>query len=87
MKLQEIVKMIAPVCALFAVCLVAPGVSGRGDYFFEPVINITQPNQEVRVDGCATPTMTIAFSSAINVSLFVESCSHSLLKDDNSALV
>ncbi len=70
--------MITPVSALFVVCLVALGVSGRGDYFYEPVINITQPNQEVKVDGCATPTMTLAFKSAINVSFFVKSCSHSL---------
>ncbi len=52
MQLQEI----TPVCALCVLCLVALGVSGRGDYFFEPVINITQPNQVVKVDGCATPT-------------------------------
>ncbi len=66
-KLQEIVKMIAPVCALFVLSLVAVDASARGDYFFEPVINIIQPNQEVKVDGCATPTMTLAFNSPINV--------------------
>ncbi len=72
--------MITPVSALFAVCLVALGVSGRGDYFFEPVINITEPNQEVKVDGCATPTMTLAFNSAINVRFFYKIIStHPLL--------
>ncbi len=70
--------MIAPVSALFAVCLVTVDVRARGDYFFEPVINITQSNQEVTVDGCATPTMTLAFNSAINVCFFYKSYSHSL---------
>ncbi len=78
MKLQEIVKMIAAVSALFAVCAATLRVSGRGDYFFEPVINITQPIQEVKVDGCATPTMTLAFNSAINVCFFYCLCSNSL---------
>ncbi len=73
MELQEIVKMNKPVFVQFVLCLVALVVNGRGDYFFEPVINITEPNQEVKVDGCATPTMTLAFSSPINVS-FAKIC-------------
>ncbi len=42
-------------------------VRGRGDYFFEPVINITKPEQEVEVEGCAKPRLTLAFSSPIKV--------------------
>ncbi len=44
-------------------------VMGRPDYFYEPVIYITEPEQEVKVDGCATPKMTLAFSTPINVCL------------------
>ncbi len=79
--------MITPVSALCVLCLVALGVSGRGYYFFEPVINITQPNHEVKVDGCATPTMTLAFNSAINVCFFCKILCKLVTLDDNSALV
>ncbi len=58
-----------PVFALFVLCLGAIHVNGRKN--FEPVINITELNQEVKVDGCATPTMTFAFSTPINVRFFL----------------
>ncbi len=54
-----------PVFALFVLCLGAIHVNGRRS--FEPVINITESNQEVIVDGCATPIMTLAFRTPINV--------------------
>ncbi len=70
MKLHEIFKMITPVSTLLVLNLAACYINGIEGYFFEPVINITQPNQAVKVDGCATPTMTLAFNSAINVCFF-----------------
>ncbi len=67
-----------PVLALLVLCLsCAIHVNGRKN--FEPVINITEPNQEVKVDGCATPTMTLAFSTPINVRFPFKHCLYMLL--------
>ncbi len=44
-------------------------VRGRPSYFYEPLIYITKPVQEVKVDGCATPKMTLGFPTPINVCL------------------
>ncbi len=73
MQLQKIVKMPAYVSTLFALCFVGLNASAIRGYFFEPVVNITAMNQEVKLDGCATPTMTLAFNSAINV------CFHTIM--------
>ncbi len=53
----------------FVIFLIIFEVRGRGDYFFEPVINITTAEQEVKVEGCAKPHLTLAFASPIKVSL------------------
>ncbi len=64
--------MISPTSVLLAVLfLAAIEANAAGDYFSKPVINIIKPNQEVKVDGCATPTMTLAFYSPINVGFFI----------------
>ncbi len=66
--------MTSPASVLLAVLyLAAIEVNAEGDYFFKPVINIIKSNQEVKVDGCATPTMTLAFNSPINVVFFIHS--------------
>ncbi len=58
---------------MFVILLMFLGVRGRGDYFFEPVINITKAEQEVKVEGCAKPHLTLAFASPIKVNLSVVS--------------
>ncbi len=79
--------MISPASVLLAVLfLAAIEANAEGDYFFKPVINIIKPNQEVKVDGCATPTMTLAFYSPINVGFF-HTFSKRITLDDNSAMV
>ncbi len=65
MKLHRVARM--PI--LLIIFLTALEVRGRPDYFYEPVINITKPEQEVKVDGCATPKLTLAFATPINVRL------------------
>ncbi len=50
MKSQRIARM--PI--LLIIFLAVLEVRGRPDYFYEPVIYITKPEQEVKVDGCAT---------------------------------
>ncbi len=54
---------------LLLIFLITLEVMGRPDYFYEPVIYITEPEQEVQVDGCATSKMTLAFATPINVCL------------------
>ncbi len=54
---------------LLIILLVALEVRGRPSYFYEPLIYITKPEQEVKVDGCATPKMTLGFPTPINVCL------------------
>ncbi len=66
-NLQQFTGMTTSVSVLFVLGLVALEVSAIDDYFPRPVINITMSNQEVKVDGCATPTLTLAFTTAINV--------------------
>ncbi len=63
MKSQRIARM--PI--LLIIFLTVLEVRARPDYFYEPVIYITKPEQEVKVDGCATPKMTLAFATPINV--------------------
>ncbi len=65
--------MTSPAFVLFVIFLAAIEANAEGDYFFKPVINIIKSNQEVKVDGCATPTMTLAFYSPINVGFFTPS--------------
>ncbi len=56
---------------MFVVFLIIFEVRGKGDYFFEPVINITKAEQEVKVEGCAKPHLTLAFATPIKFSLRV----------------
>ncbi len=63
MKSQRIARM--PI--LLIIFLAVLEVRGRPDYFYEPVIYITRPEQEVKMDGCATPKMTLAYTTPINV--------------------
>ncbi len=52
---------------LLIILLVTLEVRGRSSNFYEPLIYITKPEQEVKVDGCATPKMTLGFPTPINV--------------------